>query len=106
MTGENYLLVGTTAPWDSRSTSLRNGHSDYSRLADVLMGIRLRDDGTVGDVDSRANLAAEGTSDIADRCRRADQSAYRRDENTAARAARLIDTVEENLGIPLSTSSK
>ena len=104
-TGENYLLVGTDSTLGlALDDPLRNGHSDFSRLADVIMVIRLRDDSTVAMMSIPRDLAAEiaGTSDIAGTGVVAKiNSAYNRDETTAARAARLIDTVEENLGITL-----
>ncbi len=104
-TGENYLLVGTDSTLGlAPDDPLRNGHSDFSRLADVIMVIRLRDDGTVAMMSIPRDLAAEiaGTSDIAGTGVVAKiNSAYNRDTTTAARAARLIDTVENNLGITL-----
>ena len=104
-TGENYLLVGTDSTLGlALDDPLRNGHSDFSRLADVIMVIRLRDNGTAAMMSVPRDLAAEiaGTSDIAGTGVVAKiNSAYNRDSTTAARAARLIDTVEENLGITL-----
>lgn len=103
--GENYLLVGTDSTLGlAADDPLRSGHHDYSRLADVIMVIRLRDDGTAAMLSIPRDLAAEiaGTSDIAGTGVVAKiNSAYNRDSTTAARAARLIDTVEENLGITL-----
>ncbi len=103
--GENYLLVGTDSPLGlAADDPLRAGHSDQSRLADVMMVIRLRDDGTAAMMSIPRDLAAEiaGTSDIAGTGVIAKiNSAYNRDRTTAARAARLIDTVEENLDITL-----
>lgn len=104
-TGENYLLVGTDSPLGlAADDPLRAGHSDYNRLADVIMVIRLRDDGTAAMMSIPRDLAAEiaGTSDIAGTGVVAKiNSAYNRDRTTVARAARLIDTVEENLDITL-----
>lgn len=103
--GENYLIVGTDSPVGlAADDPLRDGHSDHNRLADVIMVIRLRDDGTVAMMSIPRDLAAEiaGTSDIAGTGVVAKvNSAYNRDRTTAGRAARLIDTVEENLGITL-----
>ena len=68
------------------------------------MVIRLRDDGTAAMMSIPRDLAAEiaGTSDIAGTGVIAKiNSAYNRDRTTAGRAARLIDTVEENLDITL-----
>ena len=68
------------------------------------MVIRLRDDGTVAMMSIPRDLAVEiaGTSDISGTGVIAKiNSAYNRDPTTAARAARLIDTVEESLGITL-----
>ncbi|WP_419855790.1 LCP family protein [Candidatus Poriferisodalis sp.] len=104
-TGENYLLVGTDSPVGlAADDPLRAGHSDYNRLADVIMVIRLRDDGTAAMMSIPRDLAAEiaGTSDIAGTGVMAKiNSAYNRDRTTAGGAARLIDTVEENLDITL-----
>ena len=104
-TGENYLLVGTDSTLGlAPDDPLRNGHSDFSRLADVIMVIRLQDNGTAAMMSIPRDMAAEiaGTSDIAGTGVVAKiNSAYNRDPTTAARAARLIDTVEENLGITL-----
>lgn len=103
--GENYLLVGTDSPLGlAADDPLRAGHSDHNRLADVIMVIRLRDDGTAAMMSIPRDLAAEiaGTSDITGTGVIAKiNSAYNRDRTTAGRAARLIDTVEENLGITL-----
>ena len=103
--GENYLLVGTDSPLGlAADDPLRAGHSDHNRLADVIMVIRLRDDGTAAMMSIPRDLAAEiaGTSDITGTGVVAKiNSAYNRDRTTAGRAARLIDTVEENLGITL-----
>lgn len=103
--GENYLLVGTDSPVGlAADDPLRGGHSDFNRLADVIMVIRLRDDGTAAMMSIPRDLAAEiaGTSDIAGTGIVAKiNSAYNRDRTTASRAARLIDTVEENLDITL-----
>ena len=103
--GENFLLVGTDSPLGlAADDPLRAGHSDYNRLADVIMVIRLRDDGTAAMMSIPRDLAAEiaGTSDIAGTGVVAKiNSAYNRDRTTAGRAARLIDTVEENLDITL-----
>lgn len=104
-TGENYLIVGTDSPVGlAADDPLRGGHSDHNRLADVIMVIRLRDDGTAAMMSIPRDLAAEiaGTSDIAGTGVVAKiNSAYNRDRTTAGRAARLIDTVEENLDITL-----
>ncbi len=97
--GENYLLVGTDNTLGlAQDDPLRDGHSDHSQLADVMMVVRLRDDGTVAMMSIPRDLAVEiaGTSDIAKI-----NSAYNRDSTTAGRAARLIETVEESLGITL-----
>ncbi|WP_420446707.1 LCP family protein [Candidatus Poriferisodalis sp.] len=103
--GENYLLVGTDSTLGlAPDDPLRNGHSDFSRLADVIMVIRLRDDGTLAMMSIPRDLAAEiaGTSDISGTGVVAKiNSAYNRDRTAAGRAARLIDTIEENLGITL-----
>ncbi len=103
--GENYLLVGTDSTLGLASDDpLRAGHFDDSRLADVIMVIRLRHDGTAAMMSIPRDLAAEiaGTSDIAGNGVIAKiNSAYNRDRATAGRAARLIDTVEENLDITL-----
>ena len=103
--GENYLLVGTDSTLGlAADDPLRLGHHDYSRLADVMMVIRLRDDGTVAMMSIPRDLAVEvaGTSDIAGAGAVAKiNSAYNRDRTAAARAARLIDTVEANLDITL-----
>ena len=103
--GANYLLVGTDSTLGLRADDpLRSGHHDYSRLADVIMVIRLRDDGTAAMLSIPRDLAVQvsGTSDIADTGAVAKiNSAYNRDRTAAARAARLIDTVEENLDITL-----
>ena len=103
--GENYLIVGTDSPVGlAADDPLRAGHSDHNRLADVIMVIRLRDDGTAAMMSIPRDLAAEiaGTSDVAGTGVIAKiNSAYNRDRTTAARAARLIDTVEENLDITL-----
>jgi LCP family protein required for cell wall assembly len=103
--GENYLLVGTDSPVGlAVDDPLRGGHSDHNRLADVIMVIRLRDDGTVAMMSIPRDFAAEiaGTSDIAGTGVIAKiNSAYNRDRTTAGRAARLIDTVEESLDITL-----
>jgi len=103
--GENYLLVGTDSPLGlAADDPLRAGHSDHNRLADVIMVIRLRDDGTAAMMSIPRDLAAEiaGTSDITGTGVIAKiNSAYNRDRTTAGRAARLIDTVEENLDITL-----
>jgi len=103
--GENYLIVGTDSPVGlAADDPLRDGHSDFNRLADVIMVIRLRDDGTAAMMSIPRDLAAEiaGTSDIAGTGIVAKiNSAYNRDRTTAGRAARLIDTVEENLDITL-----
>ncbi|WP_419932659.1 LCP family protein [Candidatus Poriferisodalis sp.] len=103
--GENYLIVGTDSPVGlAADDPLRAGHSDFNRLADVIMVIRLRDDGTAAMMSIPRDLAAEiaGTSDIAGTGVVAKiNSAYNRDRTTAGRAARLIDTVEENLDITL-----
>ena len=103
--GENYLLVGTDSPQGlAADDPLHIGRSVHNRLADVIMVIRLRDDGTAAMMSIPRDLAAEiaGTSDIAGTGVVAKiNSAYNRDRNTAGRAARLIDTVEENLGITL-----
>ncbi|WP_420609979.1 LCP family protein [Candidatus Poriferisodalis sp.] len=104
-TGENYLLVGTDSTLGlAADDPLRAGHSDHNRLADVIMVIRLRDDGTAAMMSIPRDLAAEiaGTSDIAGTGVIAKiNSAYNRDRTTAGRAARMIDTVEENLDITL-----
>ena len=104
-TGENYLLVGTDSPIGlADDDPLRGGHSDQNRLADVIMVIRLRDDGTAAMLSIPRDLAAEiaGTSDISGTGVIAKiNSAYNRDTTAAGRAARMIDTVEENLGITL-----
>ena len=104
-TGENYLVVGTDSteglPADD---PLRAGHSDWSRLADVIMVVRLRDDGTAALMSIPRDLAVEvaGTGDIPGTGKVAKiNSAYNRDSTTAARAARLIDTIEENFDITL-----
>ena len=103
--GENYLLVGTDSPLGlAADDPLRAGHSDNNRLADGIMVIRLRDDGTAAMMSIPRDFAAEiaGTSDIAGTGVMAKiNSAYNRDRTTAGRAARLIDTVEENLDITL-----
>ena len=103
--GENYLLVGTDSTLGlAADDPLRSGHHDYSRLADVIMVIRLRDDGTAAMLSIPRDLAVEitGTSDIAGTGAVAKiNSAYNRDSTAAARAARLINTVEENLDITL-----
>lgn len=103
--GENYLIVGIDSPVGlAADDPLRDGHSDFNRLADVIMVIRLRDDGTAAMMSIPRDLAAEiaGTSDIAGTGIVAKiNSAYNRDRTTAGRAARLIDTVEENLDITL-----
>ena len=103
--GENYLIVGTDSTLGlAADDPLRAGHSDDNRLADVIMVIRLRDDGTAAMMSIPRDLAAEiaGTSDIAGTGVIAKiNSAYNRDRTTAGRAARLIDTVEENLDITL-----
>ena len=103
--GENYLLVGTDSPIGlAADDPLRELRWDHNRLADVIMVIRLRDDGTAAMMSIPRDLAAEiaGTSDIAGTGIVAKiNSAYNRDTTTAARAARLIDTVEENLDITL-----
>ena len=103
--GENYLLVGTDSTLGlAADDPLRSGHHDYSRLADVIMVIRLRDDGTAAMLSIPRDFAAEiaGTSDIAGTGVVAKiNSAYNRDSTAAARAARLINTVEENLDITL-----
>ena len=103
--GENYLIVGTDSPVGlAADDPLREGHSDFSQLADVIMVIRLRDNGTAAMMSIPRDLAAEiaGTSDIAGIGTFAKiNSAYNRDRTTAGRAARLIDTVEENLDITL-----
>ena len=104
-TGENYLLVGTDSALGlAADDPLREGHWDTSQLADVIMVIRLRDDGTAAMMSIPRDLAVEiaGTSDIAGTGMFAKiNSAYNRDPTTAARAARLIDTIEENLDITL-----
>ncbi len=104
-TGENYLLVGTDSTLGlAADDPLRAGHSDNNRLADVIMVIRLRDDGTAAMMSIPRDLAAEiaGTSDIAGTGVIAKiNSAYNRDRTTAGRAARMIDTVEDNLDITL-----
>ena len=103
--GENYLLVGTDSTLGlAADDPLRNGHWDQSRLADVIMVVRLRDDGTAAMMSIPRDFAAEiaGTSDIAGTGVVAKiNSAYNRDRTTAGRAARLIDTVEESLDITL-----
>ncbi len=104
-TGENYLVVGTDSTEGlAADDPLRSGHSDWSRLADVIMMVRLRDDGTAAMMSIPRDLAVEvaGTGDIPGTGTVAKiNSAYNRDRTTAARAARLIDTIEENLGITL-----
>ncbi|WP_420623102.1 LCP family protein [Candidatus Poriferisodalis sp.] len=104
-TGENYLLVGIDSTLGLPADDpLRAGHSDFSRLADVIMVIRLRNDGTAAMMSIPRDLAAEiaSTSDIAGIGQIAKiNSAYNRDRTTAGRAARMIDTVEENLEITL-----
>ena len=104
-TGENYLVVGTDSTEGlAADDPLRAGHSDWSRLADVIMVVRLRDDGTAALMSIPRDLAVEvaGTGDIPGTGTVAKiNSAYNRDRTTAARAARLIDTIEENLGITL-----
>lgn len=103
--GENFLLVGTDSTLGlAADDPLRAGHSDDNRLADVIMVIRLRADGTAAMMSIPRDLAAEiaGTSDIAGTGVVAKiNSAYNRDRTTAGRAARLIDTVEESLDITL-----
>lgn len=104
-TGENYLLVGTDSTLGlDADDPLRNGHSDHSRLADVIMVVRLRDDGSAAMLSIPRDFAAEiaGTSDISGTGVIAKiNSAYNRDPTIAARAGRLIDTIEENFDITL-----
>lgn len=104
-TGENYLLVGTDSTEGlALNDPLRSGHSDFSRLADVIMVVRLRDDGTTALMSIPRDLAVEiaGTGDIPGTGIVAKvNSAYNRDSTPEARAARLIDTIEENLDITL-----
>ncbi len=103
--GENYLLVGTDSALGLEADDpLRGGHWDTSQLADVIMVIRLRDDGTAAIMSIPRDLAVEvaGTSGIDGAGVLAKiNSAYNRDRSTAERAARLIDTVEKNLDITL-----
>ena len=103
--GENYLLVGTDSALGlAPDDPLREGHWDTSQLADVIMVIRLRADGSAAMMSIPRDLAVEiaGTSDIDGTGVFAKiNSAYNRDATTAARAARLIDTIEENLDITL-----
>ncbi|WP_419944751.1 LCP family protein [Candidatus Poriferisodalis sp.] len=103
--GENYLLVGTDSALGlAPDDPLREGHWDTSQLADVIMVVRLRDDGTAAMMSIPRDLAVEiaGMGDIAGTGEFAKiNSAYNRDPTTAARAARLIDTIEENLDITL-----
>ena len=103
--GENYLLVGTDSTAGlAADDPLREGRWHTSQLADVIMVIRLRGDGTAAMMSIPRDLAVEiaGTSDIAGTGEFAKiNSAYNRNPTTAARAARLIDTIEASLDITL-----
>ncbi len=97
--GENYLLVGTDSitgfDADDPVAHLRSANS---HLADTIIVARLREDGTIALLsiprDLLVNIA--GTSRI-----EKINSAYNIDPTPHLRAARLIDTIENELGITL-----
>ena len=98
---ENYLLVGTDSvegvdEGDSILTD-RDGEA-ANTLADTIMILRLRPDGTAAVVSVPRDLLVEvaGTGRIAKI-----NSSFNIDADPADRAARLIDTVEQNLDIDL-----
>jgi LCP family protein required for cell wall assembly len=98
---ENYLLVGSDSVEgvvdDDDILTGREAEAE-NHLADTVMVLRLRPDGTAAVVSIPRDLLVEisGTGRTAKI-----NSAYNLDDERADRAARLIDTVEQNLGIDL-----
>ncbi len=96
---ENYLLVGTDSiegfDLDDPVTLLRSANS---HLADTIMVVRLREDGTAALLSIPRDLLVTiaGTSRVGKI-----NSAYNIDSTPDLRAARLIDTIENELDITL-----
>ncbi|HCB37135.1 MAG TPA: hypothetical protein DEP66_02715, partial [Acidimicrobiaceae bacterium] len=97
--GENYLLVGTDSvagfDADDPVALLRSGNS---HLADTIMVLHLRADSTAALLSVPRDLLVtiSGTGRVAKI-----NSAYNIDTTPAARATRLIDTIEAELDITL-----
>ena len=98
---ENYLLVGSdSAEGISSNDAIMTGRSASAanHLADTIMVLRLRKDGTAAVVSIPRDLLVPiaSTDSIAKI-----NSAYNLDSSPQTRAARLIETVENHLGIGL-----
>lgn len=98
---ENYLLVGTdSVEGVADDDAILTGREEEAanNLADTVMVLRLRPDGTAAVVSIPRDLLVEvsGTGRVAKI-----NSAYNLDDERADRATRLIDTVEQNLGVHL-----
>ena len=97
--GENYLLVGTDsiAGFDPNDP-VAQLRSSNSHLADTIIVARLREDGTAALLsiprDLLVNIAGTNRDGKIN-------SAYNIDATADLRAARLIDTIENELGITL-----
>ena len=99
--GENYLLVGSDSvegiAADDAIMSGRNA-SAANHLADTIMVLRLRQDGTAAVVSvPRDLLVSIASTDTIAKI----NSAYNLDSSPQTRAARLIETVENHLDIGL-----
>lgn len=99
--GENYLLVGSDSVEGIASDdSIMSGRSASAanHLADTIMVLRLRRDGTAAVVSvPRDLLVSIASTDTTAKI----NSAYNLDSSPQTRAARLIETVENHLGIGL-----
>ena len=102
---ENYLLVGSDsvdgiAADDVIMTGRRASIGNH--LADTIMILRLRNDGTAAVVSiPRDLLVPIASTDVIAKI----NSAYNLDSSAQTRAARLIETVEEHFGIGLQPVS-
>jgi len=98
---ENYLLVGSdSVEGISRDDAIMSGRSASAanHLADTIMVLRLRKDGTAAVVSiPRDLLVSIASTDSVAKI----NSAYNLDSSPQTRAARLIETVENHLDIGL-----